>query len=171
MSGAEDAFAAYFGLKEDLEALLGRRVDLVMAKAVRNPHFAASASQGAEKVYAADELRRSAVERQLEIVGEARKNVRNADQETAERIPDIFRIIGLRNILRSCAMWRVSVSLQTRPPREGGSFLYQPTGFRYFSTGSESWLRRKSARSSLFHQCRPAPSTGVPFRAPSRLTQ
>jgi predicted nucleotidyltransferase len=51
--GAEDAFAAYFGLKEDLEELLGRRVDLVMANAVRNPHFAASASEDAEEVYAA----------------------------------------------------------------------------------------------------------------------
>lgn len=51
--GAEDAFAAYFGLKEDLEALLGRTVDLVMASAVRNPHFAASASASAEDVYAA----------------------------------------------------------------------------------------------------------------------
>lgn len=51
--GSEDAFAAYFGLKEDLESLLGRKVDLVMANAVRNPHFAASASTGAEEVYAA----------------------------------------------------------------------------------------------------------------------
>jgi predicted nucleotidyltransferase len=51
--GAQDPFAAYFGLKEDLESLLGRRVDLVMADAVRNPHFAASASAGAEEVYAA----------------------------------------------------------------------------------------------------------------------
>lgn len=51
--GAEDAFDAYFGLKEDLEGLLGQSVDLVMAKAVRNPHFAASAANGAEEVYAA----------------------------------------------------------------------------------------------------------------------
>ncbi len=51
--GSKDAFAAYFGLKEDLESLLGRKVDLVMTNAVRNPHFAASASTGAEEVYAA----------------------------------------------------------------------------------------------------------------------
>lgn len=51
--GPEDPFAAYFGLKEDLEGLLGRRVDLVMANAVRNPYFAASASAGAEDLYAA----------------------------------------------------------------------------------------------------------------------
>lgn len=49
----EDPFAAYFGLKEDLEGLLGRPVDLVMANAVRNPHFAVSAANGAEEVYAA----------------------------------------------------------------------------------------------------------------------
>ncbi|MFT2815567.1 nucleotidyltransferase family protein [Leifsonia sp. A12D58] len=51
--GAEDPFEAYFGLKEDLEGLLGHRVDLVMSSAVRNPHFAASVSTGAEEVYAA----------------------------------------------------------------------------------------------------------------------
>lgn len=49
--------------------------------------------------YSADELRRSAVERQLEIIGEALKHLRNGDPETAQHIPDITRIIGLRNIL------------------------------------------------------------------------
>jgi uncharacterized protein with HEPN domain len=49
--------------------------------------------------YSRDALRRSAVERQLEIVGEALKNLRNADPDTADHIPDIARIIGLRNIL------------------------------------------------------------------------
>ena len=49
--------------------------------------------------YAVDELRRSAVERQLEIVGEALKNLRAADPDTAHQIPNIARIIGLRNIL------------------------------------------------------------------------
>lgn len=49
--------------------------------------------------YEADDLRRSAVERQLEIVGEALKNLRNADPSAADQIPDLARIIGLRNIL------------------------------------------------------------------------
>lgn len=49
----QDPFDAYFGLKEDLERLLGREVDLVMASAVRNPHFAASALAEAEELYAA----------------------------------------------------------------------------------------------------------------------
>jgi predicted nucleotidyltransferase len=40
--GIEDRFAAYFGLKESLETLLGRPVDLVAAPALKNPYFAAS---------------------------------------------------------------------------------------------------------------------------------
>ncbi|WP_221583426.1 nucleotidyltransferase family protein [Microbacterium sp. G2-8] len=48
-----DAFAEYFGLKEDLEALFGRTVDLVMATAVRNPYFARTALREAEDLYAA----------------------------------------------------------------------------------------------------------------------
>jgi predicted nucleotidyltransferase len=48
-----DLFDAYFGLREDLEALLGRRVDLVMANAVTNPYFAESALASAEELYAA----------------------------------------------------------------------------------------------------------------------
>lgn len=52
-----------------------------------------------QESYAVDELRKSAVERQLEIVGEAMAKLRKADPEAATTIPDISRIIGLRNIL------------------------------------------------------------------------
>lgn len=52
-AGTRDPFDAYFGLKEDLERILGREVDLVMANAVQNPHFAASALAEAEELYAA----------------------------------------------------------------------------------------------------------------------
>jgi len=48
-----DHFDAYFGLKEDLERIFGRAVDLVMADAVRNPYFAARATAEAEDLYAA----------------------------------------------------------------------------------------------------------------------
>ncbi len=42
-------FDAYFGLKEDLEALFGRPVDLVSAAALENPYLAKSiASTGRE---------------------------------------------------------------------------------------------------------------------------
>lgn len=52
-----------------------------------------------EATYREDELRKSAVERQLEILGEALKNLRAADPETAATIPDVARIIGMRNVL------------------------------------------------------------------------
>jgi len=43
----------YFGLLEDLESLLGRRVDLVCAGAMRNPYFIRSAKAGRKSLYAA----------------------------------------------------------------------------------------------------------------------
>jgi len=49
--------------------------------------------------YAADPLLRSAVERQLEIVGEALSQLRRKDPETASRIPDLPRIVAFRNVL------------------------------------------------------------------------
>jgi predicted nucleotidyltransferase len=47
------AFDLYFGLKEALEALLGRPVDLVVEKAVRNPYVRAGIERSRETVYAA----------------------------------------------------------------------------------------------------------------------
>ncbi|MGN8027627.1 HepT-like ribonuclease domain-containing protein [Microbacterium sp. 22242] len=52
-----------------------------------------------EDTYRQDALHRSAVERQLEIVGEALGNLRKHDPETAAAIPDLHRIVGLRNVL------------------------------------------------------------------------
>jgi predicted nucleotidyltransferase len=49
----EHPFDTYFGLKEGLEALLGRKVDLVELSAVRNPYLKASIEQTRENVYAA----------------------------------------------------------------------------------------------------------------------
>lgn len=48
-----DAFDTYFALKEELEASFSRPVDLVMADALRNPHFRAAALATAEDLYAA----------------------------------------------------------------------------------------------------------------------
>ena len=64
--------------------------------------------------YVADALRKSAVERQLEIIGEALNRLRKADPEVAQRIPDISRIIGpaqhprarLRRSRRRCRLER-----------------------------------------------------------------
>ena len=49
----EHPFDTYFGLKEGLEALLGRKVDLVELNAVRNPYLKASIEENRENVYAA----------------------------------------------------------------------------------------------------------------------
>lgn len=47
-------FDRYFGLKEELEMLLGHTVDLVMeGAALRNPYFARSINQSRTTVYAA----------------------------------------------------------------------------------------------------------------------
>jgi len=49
--------------------------------------------------YLADWIRQSAVERQLEIVGEALGRIRRDDSVTAGRVPDIRAIIATRNII------------------------------------------------------------------------
>lgn len=46
-------FSSYFGLKEDLEALFGRPVDLVMSRAIQNPYFLESIGPSRTLVYAA----------------------------------------------------------------------------------------------------------------------
>jgi uncharacterized protein len=43
----------FFGAKADLEKILGRAVDLVQTKAVRNPYVMAGINQSRELVYAA----------------------------------------------------------------------------------------------------------------------
>jgi len=48
-----DRFDAFFGLKDELEALLGRPVDLVSPAALENPYFAASVERTRHELYAA----------------------------------------------------------------------------------------------------------------------
>jgi predicted nucleotidyltransferase len=48
-----DRFDAYFGLKEDLEVLVGRPVDLVAQAAIENPYFAARVAKTSQELYAA----------------------------------------------------------------------------------------------------------------------
>lgn len=52
-----------------------------------------------ESEFLADLMLRSAVERQLEIVGEALSHLRKGDPETAEQVPDLDRIVGMRNVI------------------------------------------------------------------------
>lgn len=54
----EDAaglFDRYFGLKESLEALYGRPVDLVSAGSLRNPYFIAAVNETRRLVYALED--------------------------------------------------------------------------------------------------------------------
>ena len=44
---------AYFGLLEDLRALLGPKIDLVMAGAVKNPYIASDIERTRQMLYAA----------------------------------------------------------------------------------------------------------------------
>lgn len=50
---AADAFGDYFGLKEALEELFGRPVDLVVEKAIRNPYFRRAVDRARVPVYGA----------------------------------------------------------------------------------------------------------------------
>lgn len=49
----QDLLGNYLALNEELERIVGRRVDLVMSDAVENPYFAAEAFGHAQDVYAA----------------------------------------------------------------------------------------------------------------------
>lgn len=49
-AGASDR---YFGLQEGLELILGRRVDLIVRGAIRNPYFLQAAQRDCVNVYAA----------------------------------------------------------------------------------------------------------------------
>lgn len=51
--GERDAFHQYFEMKEALESLLGRPVDLVCVKALRNPIFKSEVEATSQLLYAA----------------------------------------------------------------------------------------------------------------------
>jgi uncharacterized protein with HEPN domain len=66
--------------------------------------------------YSSDLLLRSAVERQLEIVGEALNQMSRRDPELASKIPQLGTIVGFRNILvhgyaevDDGIVWRVTI--------------------------------------------------------------
>lgn len=52
-----------------------------------------------EDAFLNDLLRRSAVERQLEILGEALNRLRRDDPSTAARVPELDNIVGMRNVI------------------------------------------------------------------------
>lgn len=49
----QEHYDRYFGLVEDLEALFARHVDLVEARALRNPYFIREVEESRERIYAA----------------------------------------------------------------------------------------------------------------------
>jgi uncharacterized protein with HEPN domain len=49
--------------------------------------------------YRANPMMRSAVERQFEIIGEALNRLSKQAPEFADRVPDLKRIVGFRNLL------------------------------------------------------------------------
>lgn len=49
----DDLLGNYLALAEELERMVGRKVDLVMSDAVENPYFAAATFPTAQDVYAA----------------------------------------------------------------------------------------------------------------------
>lgn len=51
--GRENLYSDYFGLKAELERIVGRRVDLVVERALKNPFFRASVFESARDIYAA----------------------------------------------------------------------------------------------------------------------
>ena len=46
-------YGNHFDLKEDLEALLGRKIDLINATSIKNPYFRKSVEQTREPIYEA----------------------------------------------------------------------------------------------------------------------
>ena len=51
--GPGQLFDFFFELKDDLQGLFGRRVDLVLPRAIRNPYFQKSVDQSRRVLYAA----------------------------------------------------------------------------------------------------------------------
>jgi predicted nucleotidyltransferase len=51
--GRENVYHDYFDLKFELERIVGRAVDLVVERSVKNPFFRASAFANAQDIYAA----------------------------------------------------------------------------------------------------------------------
>ena len=64
---------------------------------IRRAASAAGAPRRSFADYEADRQFRRAVEREFEIVGEALNRLDHDDPETAERIPELRRIVGFRN--------------------------------------------------------------------------
>ena len=54
LPGRSDPFEDYSALREELQGIVNRKVDLVVRRAIRNPYFRDAALAQAETLYAAD---------------------------------------------------------------------------------------------------------------------
>lgn len=54
LPGSADRFSDFCGLRDDLAQLVGRDVDLVVKRAIRNPYFWSMALARIETIYVAD---------------------------------------------------------------------------------------------------------------------
>ncbi len=79
-----------------MEAEIAKRLWDALEAARRTQQFTTSVNR---EQFLASELIRSAVERQFEIIGEALGKAGAADAAMEERIPDLPKIVGLRNRL------------------------------------------------------------------------
>jgi uncharacterized protein with HEPN domain len=85
--------------------------------------------------YEIDALLRSAVERQLGIVGEALNKLSKVDAATASEITDLPRIVGFRNVLvhgyatvDNLLVWQIVAASLPRLLREVDALLADPAG-------------------------------------------
>src|SRR4051812_2065374 len=73
-----------------------KRLEDARAACVRINQFVANHSKAE---FIASDLLRSAVERQIEIIGEAFAKAAATDPEAEQRVPELRRIVGMRNRL------------------------------------------------------------------------
>ena len=87
----EDYFDNYFDFKYSLEELLGREIDLLEEQTIKNPYLKKN-----DDFYSNLCLRR-AVERNIEIIGEAMNRILKADKDIA--ITNSRKIVDARNYI------------------------------------------------------------------------
>ncbi|SJN09948.1 protein of unknown function DUF86 [Leucobacter sp. 7(1)] len=83
--------------------------------------------------FSSDILVRSAVERQLGILGEALNRLRRIDPGVADRVPNLARIVGMRNLLAheygdidTEIVWRAATTDMTALISVLGAMLGEP---------------------------------------------
>ena len=123
--------------------------------------------------YQRDPMLRAAVEREFEIVGEALKQLSNRDPESAERIPELRRIVSFRNILihgyaESGQRHRLgSAEHASRAAPSGRSLVVASLmGFRATAPDLSGRLENGEGATASISATRSAPDACVPSSSP-----